>query len=162
MFNKKQLIAFEKRVAKLFLAKKIKVPIHLSGGNEDQLIKIFKDIRKGDYVFSTHRNHYHYLLHTGNSKGLLREIKGRDNGICGGRSGSMHTIDHKNRFYSSGIVAGLVSVACGVALGLKMNKSSQHVWCFVGDGACDSGYFVEALRYATFNDLPIKIGRAHV
>ena len=37
--------------------------IHLPGGNEDALIEIFKRIKPGDYVFSTHRNWYHSLLH---------------------------------------------------------------------------------------------------
>ena len=33
--------------------------IHLSNGNEKQLIEIFKKIGVGDWVFSTWRSHYH-------------------------------------------------------------------------------------------------------
>ena len=41
---------------------KIRAPIHLSGNNENQLIKIFKKVKKQDWVFSTWRSHYHALL----------------------------------------------------------------------------------------------------
>ena len=153
--NKKQLIAFETRIAKLWQAGKIKVPVHLSSGNEDALIEIFKGIRKQDYVFSTHRNHFHYLLKTGNTKGLRDEILGKSRGLCHGKSGSMHTIDSRNRFYSSGIVAGCVSIAVGVAGSLKRKKSKQRVFCFIGDGAQDEGWFWEAWRYAVGHSLPI-------
>ena len=43
--NKKDLIDFEKRVQDVYESGKIKAPVHLSGNNEDQLIKIFKKIQ---------------------------------------------------------------------------------------------------------------------
>lgn len=153
--NKKELIAFEVSLAQMFEEKKIHVPLHLSGGNEEQLIEIFKEIREDDYVFSTHRNHYHYLLHGGSSDALVDEILGQERGLCRGRSGSMHTIDTHRNFFSSGIVSGCVAIAVGVALSLRSKGSSRHVWCFVGDGASDSGYFIEAVRYAICNTLPV-------
>ena len=60
--NKKDLIAFEKKVQEAYEAGEIRAPVHLSGNNEEQLIKIFKKIKKNDWVFSTWRNHYHALL----------------------------------------------------------------------------------------------------
>ena len=153
--DKQDLITFEDTVKDMWEKGILKVPVHLSDGNEEQLIEIFKDIAPWDYVFSTHRNHYHYLLHGGDYVALLWEIMGYPGGICGGNSGSMHTIDPKCKFYSSGIVAGMVAIACGVALGIKRNKGKEQVWCFVGDGACDSGHTWEAWRYAVGHDLPI-------
>ena len=147
-FTKAELIRVEKRIARLFEKKKIKVPIHLSGGNEDELIKIFKGIRPIDYVFSTHRNHYHYLLHGGSASRII------DN-IMGSGMGSMHTIDPSLHFYSSAIVAGCVAIAAGVGLALKMKRSTRKVWCFVGDGACDEGWFWEAKHYVEANKLPV-------
>ncbi|MEI8350077.1 MAG: thiamine pyrophosphate-dependent enzyme [Candidatus Omnitrophota bacterium] len=141
---KQELIDFEDEIAELFKAKKIKCPIHLSGGNEDELISIFKNISPKDYVFSTHRNHYHYLLHTGAAERLKKQILSGD---------SMHTCDPEHNFYSSSIVSGCVAIACGVALALKMKKSKQKVWCFVGDAGTDEGWFWEALRYSA--GLPI-------
>ena len=49
--NKKELIKFELEIKNLYESKKIKAPIHLSGNNEDKLIKIFKKISKNDWVF---------------------------------------------------------------------------------------------------------------
>lgn len=153
--KKRELIAFEKKVANLFNSGKIKVPVHLSGGNEDELINIFKKIRRDDYVFSTHRNHYHYLLHTNDKKGLMDEILGRNTGVCLGRSGSMHTCNPRFNFFSSAIVGGNLCMAVGVAFALKLQRSDKHVWCFIGDGAVDTGNFHEAYRFAVGDDLPI-------
>ena len=61
--NKKFLIQFEEEIKDLYERGKIKSPIHLSGNNEDQLIKIFRKIKKNDWVISTWRSHYHALLH---------------------------------------------------------------------------------------------------
>ena len=49
--NKSKLIQFENNIAKLFNNAKIKAPIHLYSNNEDNLIKIFKKIKKSDWVF---------------------------------------------------------------------------------------------------------------
>jgi len=145
--NKRELIQFERELAKAFETGVIKCPIHLSGGNEDQLIKIFRHIYPDDYVFSTHRNHYHYLLHTNGRHFLMHKI------VC--ENDSMHTCDAENNFYSSAIVAGCCAIACGVAVALKMQKKNTRVWCFVGDGALDEGWFYEAWRYAVGQDLPV-------
>lgn len=155
-----ELISFEEKVANLFKAGKIRVPIHLSGSidgtYETYLVRLFQDIKKTDYVFCTWRNHLHYILKGGDKKALLDEILGKETGICGGKAGSMHTIDHKLRFYSSAIVGGICSIAVGVALGIKENKDNHHVYCFIGDGGVDSGHFWEAYRYAIGYNLPIN------
>src|SRR5262245_12663141 len=39
---KDSLMAFENRVKEAFLDKRIRAPVHLSAGNEDQLLQIFK------------------------------------------------------------------------------------------------------------------------
>jgi len=144
--TRKKLINFEANIAGYFQAGKIHAPVHLAGGNETMLIKIFKKIKKDDYVFSTWRSSYHYLLHTGNSLKLMEDI-------LAGRS--MHIFDRQHNFFSSAIVAGCVSIAVGVAWALKQKKSKQRVHIFLGDGAFDSGFTSEAVRYAGGYDLPI-------
>ena len=74
--NKKELIKFELEIKNLYESKKIKAPIHLSGNNEDKLIKIFKKISKNDWVFSSWRSHYHALLH-GIKKGYKKSNNSR-------------------------------------------------------------------------------------
>ena len=61
--DKSFLIDFETEIKEIYEDGKITAPVHLSGGNEDQLIEIFKDVDKDDWVFSSWRNHYHALLH---------------------------------------------------------------------------------------------------
>ena len=60
--NKKKLIKFEEEIANLFNQAKIKAPVHLYHGNENQIIKIFKKIKKKDWVFCSWRSHYQCLL----------------------------------------------------------------------------------------------------
>lgn len=151
----KKLIAFEDRVIRAFEKGKCNCPIHLCGGNEQQLIDIFKDIHKEDWVISTHRNHYHYLLKGGDSGKLFDELCGKTSGVCSGYGRSMHIFDREHNFLTSGIVGGGVAIACGVAMGIKLRKGVEKVYCFIGDGAMDSGHSWEAIRYAIAQDLPV-------
>ena len=83
-WNKDTLLEFELKVKEEFEKGHINAPIHLSGGNEENLISIFELIKSQDYVISTHRNHYHYLLKGGNPDVLMAEIKGEKEGCCKG------------------------------------------------------------------------------
>ena len=147
MFNitKKELIAFETKIVNLFKQGKLPYLLHLCGGNEDLLIDIFKEINTEDYIFSTHRSHYHYLLAGGNQETLI-------NKICKGNS--MFVFDKSINFLSSSILAGTACIAAGTALALKLKQSKQKVWCFIGDGAEDQGHFYEAVRYVDNLGLP--------
>lgn len=145
--KKEFLIQYEAELAEIFTAGKIRAPVHLSDNNEDHLIEIFKKIKKTDWVFSTHRSHYHALLHGVDPAWLKKEIIEHGNSIT--------ICDPTHHFYSSGIVGGNTPIALGVALGLKRKKSREHVWVFVGDMAAEGGVFHEGVQYAERNDLPI-------
>ena len=149
MITKKELINFELEIKKIYEAGKIRAPIHLSGNNEDQLIKIFKNVQKNDWVFSTWRNHYHALL-----KGLPKDWLKKE--IIAGRSMGINNIKHK--FYSSAIVAGIIPIALGVAKSLKIKRksNSNRVWVFIGDMTFETGIFHECYKYAKNHKLPIK------
>lgn len=143
--TKQELINFSDNIVKLYKEKNLRVTFHLSGGNEDQLINIFENIKEDDYVFSTHRNHYHALLHGIPAKELTEKIvEGK----------SMFIFDRKRNFFTSAIIGGMVAIAAGVALALKRKGSTQKVWCFVGDGTEDNGHLFEATRYVEGWDLP--------
>lgn len=145
--NAEELVAFEAEVAAAFKEKRIRGPIHLSGGNEAQLLDIFTGIKRDDWVFCSYRQHYHALLH-----GIPRdEVMAQ---IMAGRSMGISSVQH--RFYSTAIVAGQLAIAVGVALALKQTQSAQKVWCFCGDMAATTGAFDEAHRFARGHQLPIK------
>jgi transketolase len=46
-----------------------------------------------------------------------------------------------------------LSIACGIAAGLKIDKSSRRVYCVVGDGELDEGQIWEAAMAASFYKL---------
>lgn len=147
MINKKDLINFELDIKKIYEAGKIRAPIHLSGNNEDLLIKIFKKIKKNDWVFSTWRNHYHALL-----KGIPIDWLKKE--IIAGRSMGINNIKYK--FYSSAIVAGTIPIALGIAKALKLKKKNHKVWVFIGDMTFETGMFHECYKYAKNHKLPLK------
>ena len=113
--NKKYLVDFETEVAKRYENGEIKAPIHLSGGNEEQLIEIFKNIHHTDWVFVAWRNHYHALLHGFDRDELMNEI-------VSGRS--METSSNVHNFYSSAISKNcLCEVTLKVAESVKIRFS---------------------------------------
>lgn len=142
-----KLIAFEDRIGELYLDNKLPFLFHLSGGNEHQLLDIFKDIKEGDYVISNHRSHYHALLH-----GIPPEVV--EDRILNGRS--MFIYDRERNFFCSAIIGGTPAIAAGIAWALKRKGSDKKVWCFVGDGTEDNGHLFEAVRYVDGWDLPCK------
>jgi TPP-dependent pyruvate/acetoin dehydrogenase alpha subunit len=141
------LIGFEKKIADHWEAGRIRGPIHLSGGNEEQLIEIFKRVKNTDWVFSTWRSHYHALL-----KGLPSEWLEQE--ILEGRS--ITIVNKEEKFYSSAIVGGIIPIAVGVAMANKRKGINDTVWCFIGDMTFETGTFLENYKYARNFDLPIK------
>ena len=147
MITREFLIEFEKEVAEAFNAAKIRGPVHLDGGNEDQLIAYFaENFRPGDWVFATWRSHYKALL-----AGVPREQVMAE--IMAGRSIELCFPDHN--FVSSAIAGGIVPIALGVALEHSRRGSGRRTHCFVGDMVSKMGAFREAWAYARRNDLPI-------
>jgi TPP-dependent pyruvate/acetoin dehydrogenase alpha subunit len=144
--TKDDLIRFEREVADRFERREIPGPIHLSGGNEDDLIHIFKDIPHTDFVFSTWRSHYHALLHGVPEDKVMSEI-------MAGRS--MNLMFPEHNFFTSAIVGGILPIAVGVAYANKLKGLDQTVWCFIGDMTATTGIFHESVNYAFINNLPI-------
>lgn len=146
--TRESLIAFEQRVADAFLAKKIRAPVHLSGGNEDQLLEIFKEVRPQDWVFSTWRSHYHALL-----KGCPEEWVFAE--ILAGRS--MYLMSREHRLLCSSIVGGILPIAAGVALGATRNGTGERVWVFVGDMTARTGLMHEFVQLCEGWNLPARV-----
>lgn len=148
MLESKELIEFEKEIADIYEAGKIKAPVHLRDGNEDKLVEIFKNLNvsREDYVFSTWASHLHALL-----KGVPKEQVKKD--ILEGRSITLHYADHN--FYSSAIVGGISPIATGTALALKKQNKTNRVYCFLGDMAARTGITHESIVYSISKNLPI-------
>lgn len=148
MLTKEELIAFEADIANEFNAGKIRAPIHLSGGNEDALIAIFKCVQESDWVCTTWRSHYHCLL-----KGVPQDQLKAD--IMAGKSITLCYPEH--RIVSSAIVGGIIPIALGLAWASKNNGSNDVTWCFIGDMTGLTGIADECARYAAGHGLPLRI-----
>ena len=139
-----ELIAFEKEMVVEFEAGNIKAPLHLAGGNEEQLINIFRRIRPQDWCLCSWRSHYHCLL-----KGVPRDelktaiLRGRSIGLC----------FPQHRVLSSAIVGGICPIALGIAWAIKQKGEDAKVYCFIGDMTAESGIYHECEKYGF--DLPI-------
>jgi len=135
-----ELVAFETEIARIFETGAIKAPVHLHGGNEDQLISIFQHIQPTDWCASTHRSHYHALLKGVPPARIKKEI-------LLGHSITLNFADYK--FITSAIVGGILPIAVGLAM------AGEKVWVFVGDMASHTGIFHECANYAVGHNLPI-------
>ena len=141
------LLAFEEDIAQEFARGTIKAPVHLGGGIEDQLIKIFQHIQADDWVLNGWRSHFSCLL-KGVPPATLRAA------ILEGRSVALCFPDQN--VLCSGIMAGIAPIAVGIADGLLRKGEKGWVWCFLGDMSAESGIFHEAEKYAARHDLPIS------
>lgn len=145
--TKEYLIDFEKEIGDLFNDAQIKAPIHLYAGNEDMMIEVFNDIDiTNDWVCATWRNHYQGLL-----KGIPPDVI-KEN-IMMGKSMVMNLPEYK--FICSSIVGGILPIAAGIALAIKLQDKSEHVWCWCGDMSAETGAFHEAYKYSVNHNLPI-------
>ena len=135
---------FELEIFELFKNKKITSPIHLRGGNEEQLIEIFKNIRPQDYCFATWASHLECLL-KGVPRDQVRAAILNNKSIC---------LSFKEyNIMSSAIVGGNAPIATGIAMGIKRSQEDRKVWCFVGDMSFYTGSVQESLRYAEVHGL---------
>lgn len=141
------LIQFEEEIAALFNDAKIRAPVHLYSGNEEQMLEVFKEVRPEDWVCCSWRSHYQCLL-----KGVpAEEVKGE---ILAGRSISL--CFPKYRVISSAIVGGIVPIAVGLAMGLKRSGEKARVHCFLGEMTSETGIAHEAIKYSKNHQLPIR------
>jgi pyruvate dehydrogenase E1 component alpha subunit len=146
-YTREMLIAFEEKVRLLWEGGDLPSLVHLSGGNEDALRDIFLEVLEQDWVFVSHRAHYHCLLKGMPEDVLLENIR---------TDRSMFCFDAERRIYQSAILGGCCGIAVGVAKAIQERKGTEKVWCFLGDGASDNGALYEAVLYATGHDLPIE------
>jgi TPP-dependent pyruvate/acetoin dehydrogenase alpha subunit len=142
-----ELIAFEDRVAALFNTGAIRAPVHLYSGNEQQMIEVFKDVGRNDWVFCSWRSHYQCLLKGVPEDALLAEIvAGRSISLC----------FPEQRIYSSAIVGGVLPIAVGAAMAIARSGEDARVHCFMGEMTAESGIAHESIKYSRNHQLPIR------
>ncbi len=156
LYTKAILIrSVEQRLLELFKEGRLFGTVHTCIGQEWTGVAIAESLKDGDLIFSNHRCHGHYLAKTGDVEGLIGEIMGKQNGMCGGRGGSQHICSQG--FYSNGIQGGIVPVAAGLAMAQKVTGSGFISVVFIGDGTLGEGALYETLNIASKWGLPLMI-----
>lgn len=147
----------EEEIVELLLSKpEIICPVHLYIGQEAISAGVCANLRKDDYVFSTHRSHGHYIAKGGDMRALMAELYGRVTGCSRGRGGSMHLASPDMGLPgSSAIVAGTIPLAVGAALAFSLRGQDAVSVTFFGDGATNEGAFYESLNFASLKKLPV-------
>lgn len=146
----------EEEVVELFKQGLIPGLAHPYIGQEAVAAGVCAALGEGDLVVSNHRGHGHSVAKGVPERAILSELMGKDAGMCLGLGGSMHSTDlQAGVVFSTAIVGGGIPLAVGVALALQMDKKTNCVVCFFGDGATNTGAFHEALNLAAVWKLPV-------
>jgi pyruvate dehydrogenase E1 component alpha subunit len=147
---------FEEAAAKAYSQGKISGFLHLYIGQEAVAVGAISAAEPTDYIVATYREHAHYLARTGDARGAMAELYGKATGCSGGRGGSMHLFDARQRFLGGwAIVGGHVPIAAGVAFASKYREEKDVTLCFFGDGTANMGAFHEGLALAGLWKLPV-------
>lgn len=144
--------AFEEEVYRQVEAKRIKIPVYLSAGQEyisATLSEFLGDIDK--QIFIQHRGHSTYLNFGGDMKELILELLGDPRGCANGMGGSASIQSKEKQIYGhDGLMGSHGPIATGACYGNK-----KFTLCFTGDAAAEEDYFVAAIGWASTKKLPI-------
>ncbi len=147
---------FELKAREIFRSGKMPGFIHVYIGEEAIATGICAQLKKDDYVASTHRGHGHALAKGVSARAVMAELMGAVGGCSGGRGGTMHLYDPSVGFLgSNGVVPPGILIAAGAALSAQVRRSGQVAVAFFGDGAVNNGAFHEGLNLAATWNLPV-------
>jgi TPP-dependent pyruvate/acetoin dehydrogenase alpha subunit len=130
--------------------------LHLTTGQEAEVVGSCMALAPGDLVIGTHRNHGHPIALGGDVRALMAEVLGKATGVCGGKGGELHLIDPDvGALFSSAILGSGVPVAVGTALSAQVQDASRVTLSPFGDGASNEGAIHESMNLASIWKLPI-------
>lgn len=157
----------EWRVRQLFDEGHIGGTTHTCLGQEYIPVALRPLLRGGDFVFSNHRGHGHYLARFADvdsaddgpalavAAGLIAEMMGRTGAPCQGVGGSQHL--RRGRYLSSGVQGQALPVAAGAALHCRRAGAGEVACAYIGDGTWGEGAVYEALNLAALWRLPLLV-----
>jgi acetoin:2,6-dichlorophenolindophenol oxidoreductase subunit alpha len=146
---------FEETVLELFERGLLNGTTHACIGQEADAVAIVEHLGDHDHIFSNHRCHGHFLARTSDALGLIAEIMGKPEGVCGGIGGSQHLC--APGFMSNGVQGGIVTNAAGIALAKQLDGGVGLSVVFIGDGTLGEGVTYETLNVASLWKLRLVI-----
>jgi 2-oxoisovalerate dehydrogenase E1 component len=145
----------ESALLDLFSQGRLHGTVHTCVGQEFSALAFAGQLEQGDFVFSNHRCHGHYLAMHDDCEGLIAELMGKVTGMCGGVGGSQHLCG--KQFFSNGVQGGITPVAAGMALAEKLGGSQRIVVVYIGDGTLGEGVVYETLNIVSRWGVPLLI-----
>lgn len=148
----------ETALTRLFANSEVPGFIHLSIGQEAVAAGIASALQPQDSLATTHRGHGHVLARGMDVNGFMKEIMGREGGLCKGRGGSMHVADLSLGILgANGIVGAGIPIALGSAIAHQARKTDGVAVAFFGDGAMAEGVLHETLNMAALWKCPLLL-----
>ena len=147
---------FEERAGQLYGMGLIGGFCHLYIGQEAVVVGMQANVREGDAVITSYRDHGHMLACGMEPKGVMAELTGRRGGYSKGKGGSMHMFSREKNFYGGhGIVGAQVPIGTGLAFAHKYNGDKNVSLTYFGDGSANQGQVYEAMNMAALWKLPV-------
>lgn len=131
--------------------------MHLGTGEEAVAAGVVTLLGDGDGLALTHRGSPALVVRGVPLVPMLRELLGREDGLCGGRGGHMHLFSREHLAATSGIVGASLPTAAGFALANRRLRTARVAVAFTGTGAMNSGMALEALNLAVAWSLPMVV-----
>tara|TARA_S200000501_G_C20844578_1_gene753111 strand:+ start:844 stop:1788 length:945 start_codon:yes stop_codon:yes gene_type:complete len=155
-FQMSKIRIFEETLSNYYKFQNMRSPIHLSIGQELSPSIFSQLITSKDKVFSTHRNHAHYLAFGGIINDMLLELYSKSGGPTDGRGGSMHLFHkNKNLMLSSPIVGSSIPIGVGYALSEKISNTDSISIVYMGEAATEEGVFHESVNLSSIFEIPV-------
>lgn len=133
-----------------------RIPIHFAFGHEAIAVALASNLLGEDKLLLPHRNIHYHLALGATVEDLLAEYRIEVSPISGRYLGSMNLdFPSKGVIYTSNILGNNLSVATGIALGMRAKGLNSATWCVTGDGAIEEGSFFESLLLSSSKNLGV-------
>jgi len=146
---------FEEAVGRLWHEGLISGEMHLGTGEEAIVAGVVSQLEPGDAMALDHRGTAALLMRGCDPVLLLRELLGREDGLCGGWGGHMHLASKEHLASCSGIVGAAGPTAVGFALAAESLRPGAIAVAFFGEGAVNQGMLMESIHLAAEWNLPV-------
>ncbi|RLA39134.1 MAG: pyruvate dehydrogenase (acetyl-transferring) E1 component subunit alpha, partial [Gammaproteobacteria bacterium] len=128
----------------------------LANGQEAVATGIVSALEPEDVIISNHRSHGHLLARGADLNSLMAEIMAKDNGVNGGKAGTLHlSVPEINVLMTSTVVGAGSPLAVGAAFAQHYKRAGGITVVFFGDGAAAEGSVHEAMNLASIWKLPL-------
>ena len=125
-------------------------------GQEAIAVGVTAALQPADHILTLHRNLGVFTTRNVSLQRLFSQWQGKESGFTKGRDRSFHFGSKDDHIV--GMISHLgpqMGIACGIALGYRLNKAQNVCAVFTGEGGTSQGDFHEALNVASVWQLPV-------